>query len=117
MSSQEDEKGQVNIPGMPAPKPKYMIYGIASGGVISYLAAQQLVYDEDAHTISVKDLAAPMPNENGVGFHFKAVAMTDHPVLHMSALLLEEEMPLELVPAFQQHQRIREEERRTRPPR
>jgi hypothetical protein len=81
--------------------PKYMLYATAGGTM--FIAAEEL--GRKPGRIMVKDAAFIGRPADDVGFTFTPMKWVTMPVLYEAALLLDDELPQEMVPYFEQHQK------------
>jgi hypothetical protein len=91
--------------------PKYMLYAAAGGTM--FLAAEEL--GRKPGRIMVKDAAFIGRPANDVGFTFTPLKWVTSPTLYESALLLDDALPPDMVPYFQQHQKLMAEARKSQP--
>lgn len=90
---------------------RYRIYVPLTGGVM--LAAEEL--ERGDGVVRLKDAAHVQPAPNGAGYVFTPIMFVDTPMLYLSGLLLEDTMPLPMVPYFEKHRARCEEARRSQP--
>lgn len=81
------------------PEHKLMLYA-ANGGTL-FIAAQEI--SRQCGKIIVRDPAIPSRNENGVGYRFTPLQLVTQPSIYESALLLEDDMPEDMVPSYEQY--------------
>lgn len=90
---------------------KYRIYVPLTGGVM--LAAEEL--SRENGVVRVRDPANVQPSPNGTGYVFTPIMFVDTPMLYTSGLLLEDAMPLPMIPYFEKHRARCEEARKAQP--
>lgn len=92
--------------------PKYMIYA-TSGGTMMFIAAEELW--RKSGRITVKDAAFIGRPPDDAGFTFTPMKWVRRPTLYESALLLDDNLPQDMVPYYQQHQKTMAEAHKAQP--
>ena len=90
---------------------RYRVYVPLTGGIM--LAAEEI--SREGNEIRLRDPAHVQPAPNNNGYIFTPIMFVDEPVLYTTGLLLEDAMPLPMIPYFEKHRARCEEARKSQP--